>query len=146
MLTGLSNDKVQHCTMQIIHFKMMSKPIQAASMTVVNILIPVLVQDQNLFSEATDLKQMWVNAETRDELYEKLCQTIWEQQRSFLTVLKVRVFIMKCFLSDEEKLLFCKRHWVSFSKSLCTELIQYTHDSTMTKHSERNVTDILLSW
>ncbi len=58
MLTGLSDDKVQHCMTQIIHLKIMSKPIQAASMTVANILIPVLVQDQNLFSEATDLKQM----------------------------------------------------------------------------------------
>jgi len=53
---------------------------------------------------------------------------------------------MKCFLSDEEKLLFCKRCWVSFSEFLHTELIQYTHDSTMTEHSERNVTDALLSW
>jgi len=58
MLTGLLNDKVQHCTMQIIHLKMMSKSIQTASMTVVNISVPVLVQDQNLFSEVTDLEQM----------------------------------------------------------------------------------------
>jgi len=58
MLTGLSDDRVQHYMMQIIHSEMMSKPIQAASMTVVNMLIPVLIQDQNLFSEATDLKQM----------------------------------------------------------------------------------------
>jgi len=35
---------------------------------------------------------------------------------------------------------------VLFSESLHTELIQYTHDSTMTEHSERNVTDVLLSW
>jgi len=123
MLTGLSDDKVQHYTMQIIHLKMMNKPIQAASMTVVNILIPVLVQDQNLFSEVTDLKQMWINAQMRDELYEKLCQAIQKQQRSFFTVLKVRVFIIKCFLSNEEKLLFCKRCWVSFSEPLHTELI-----------------------
>jgi len=53
---------------------------------------------------------------------------------------------MKCFLSDEEKLLFCRRHWVLFSESLHTELIQYTHDSTMTEHSERNVTNVLLLW
>jgi hypothetical protein len=30
-------------------------------------------------------------------------------------------------------------------RTLCTELIQYTHDSTMTEHSERDVTDALLS-
>jgi len=57
----------------------------------------------------------------------------------------VRIFITKCFLSNKEKLLFCKRCWVLSSESLCTKLIQYTHDSTMTKHSERNVTDALLS-
>jgi len=53
---------------------------------------------------------------------------------------------MKCFLSNEEKLLFCKRHWVLFSEPFCTELIQYTHDSTMTEHSKRDVTNTLLSW
>ncbi len=89
---------------------------------------------------------MWVNAEAEDELYNELCQTICKKQRSFSTVLEVRVFITEYFLSDEEKLLFCKRHWVSSSESLCTELIQYTHDSTITEHSERDVTDALLSW
>ncbi len=73
MSIDLSDDRVQHCTTQIIHFKMMSKSIQTASMTVTDILISVLVQDQNLFSEVTDLKQMWVNAETKDKSYEKLC-------------------------------------------------------------------------
>ncbi len=141
---NLSDNRVQHCIMQMIHFKMISKPIQAVSMTVADILVSVLVWDQNLFSEITDLKQMWVNAEVKDELYDELCQTIHKKQRSFSTVLKVRVFIMKCFLSDEEKLLFCERCWVLSSESLCTELIQYTHDSTITEHSERNVTGTLL--
>jgi len=143
---NLSDDRVQHCTMQIIHFKIMSKPIQTASMTVADISVSVLVQDQNLFSEITDLKQMWVNAEAKDKSYDELCQTLHEKQRSFSTVLKVRIFIIKCFLSNEEKLLFCRRCWVLFSESLCTKLIQYTHDSTMTEHSKRDVTDALLSW
>jgi len=143
---NLSDDRVQHCMMQIICFKMISKPIQTASMTVADILISVLIQDQNLFSEVTDLKQMWMNAEAEDESYNELCQTICKKQRLFSTVLKVRVFIMKCSLSDEKKLLFCRRCWVSSSKSLHTELIQYTHDFTMTEHSERDVTDTLLSW
>ncbi len=145
MSMNLSDNRVQHCTTQIIHSEMISKPIQTASMTVADILISVLVQDQNLFSEITDLKQMWVNAEAEDESYNELCQTICEKWRSFSTVLKVRVFITKCFLSDEEKLLFHKRRWVLSSKSLCTELIQYTHDSTITEHSKRDVTDALLS-
>ncbi len=141
---NLSDDRVQHCTTQIICFKMISKSIQAVSITVADISVSVLVWDQNLFSEITDLKQMWVSAEAKDESYDELCQTICKKQRLFSTVLKVRVFIMKCFLSNEKKLLFCERHWVLFSKSLHTELIQYTHDSTMTEHSERNVTDALL--
>ncbi len=55
---NLSDDRVQHCMMQMIHSEMINKSIQAASMTVADILISVLVQDQNLFSEITDLKQM----------------------------------------------------------------------------------------
>jgi len=145
VLMNLSNNRVQHCTTQIIYSEMMSKPIQVASMTVADILISMLVWDQNLFSEITNLKQMWVNAEAKDELYDELCQTIHKKQRSFSTVLKVRVFIMKCFLSNEEKLHFCRRHWVLFSKSLCMRLIQYIHNSTMTENSERDVTDALLS-
>jgi len=143
---NLSDNRVQHCMTQIICPEMISKPIQAASMTVADILVPVLVQDQNLFSEATDLKQMWVNAEAEDELYNELCQTICKKQRSFSTVLEVRVFIMKCFLSDEKKLLFCGRRWVLSSEPLCMRLIQYTHDSTMAEHSKRDVTGALLSW
>ncbi len=87
---------------------------------------------------------MWVNAEVKDELYDELCQLIHKKQRSFSTVLRMRVFITECSLSSEEKLLFWERHWVSNSESLCIELIQYTHDSTMIRHSERNVTDVLL--
>ncbi len=55
---NLSNDRVQHCTMQIICFEMMSKPIQAVSMTVADISVSVLIQDQNLFNETMNLKQM----------------------------------------------------------------------------------------
>ncbi len=55
---NLSDNRVQHHTMQIIHSEMISKPIQAASMTVTDISVSVLVQDQNLFSEITDLEQM----------------------------------------------------------------------------------------
>ncbi len=76
---NLSDDRVQHCMMQIIHSEMMSKPIQTASITVTDISVSVLVWDQNLFNEITDLKQMWVNAEAKDELYDELCQTIHKQ-------------------------------------------------------------------
>jgi len=58
VLINLSDDRVQHHMMQIIHSEMMSKPIQTASMTVADISVSVLVQDQNLFNEITDLKQM----------------------------------------------------------------------------------------
>ncbi len=55
---NLSDDRVQHHITQIIHSEMMNKPIQTVSMTVADILISVLVQDQNLFNKITDLKQM----------------------------------------------------------------------------------------
>ncbi len=142
---NLSDDRVQHHITQIIHSEIMSKSIQTTSITVADILISVLVQNQNLFSEITDLKQMWENAEAEDELYNELYQSIHKKQWLFSTVLKVRVFITECFLSSEEKLLFWEKHWVLNLELLCTELIQYTHDLTMTEHSERNVTDALLS-
>ncbi len=144
MLIDVSDNKVQHCMMQILHSKMLCKSIQTALMTLANILNSVLVQDQDLFDEITDLEQMWVKTEVRDELYDELCQAIQEQQRIFSIILRVRVFITECFLSNKEKLLFCERCWVLISESLHTELIQYTHDLTMTEHSERNMTDILL--
>ncbi len=45
-------------------------------MTVADISVSVLIQDQNLFSEIMNLKQMWVSAEAKDESYDELCQTI----------------------------------------------------------------------
>jgi len=73
MLTDVSDDRVQHCTTQILHFKMLCKFIQAVLMTVVNISDSVLIQDWNLFDEITDLEQMWVKTEVRNELYDELC-------------------------------------------------------------------------
>ncbi len=55
---NLSDNRVQHCMMQMICSEMISKPIQAALMTVADISVSVLVQDQNLFSEIINLKQM----------------------------------------------------------------------------------------
>ncbi len=55
---NLSDDRVQNYMTQILHSEMLCKPIQAASMTVVNILNSVLIQDQNLFNEITDLEQI----------------------------------------------------------------------------------------
>jgi hypothetical protein len=83
----------------------------------------VLVQDQNSVNQI--LKQMWVNAEAEDESYNELCQTIHKKQRSFSTVLKVRVFIMKCFLSDEESYSLQKTLSV-ISEPLCRTDSVYT--------------------
>jgi len=73
MLTDVLDDRVQHYMMQILYFEMLCKPIQAASMTVADILNPVLIKDWDLFDEITDLKQMWVETEVRNELYDELC-------------------------------------------------------------------------
>ncbi len=55
---NLSDNRVQHCMMQMICSEMISKPIQTASITVADISISMLIQDQNLFDEITNLKQM----------------------------------------------------------------------------------------
>ena len=87
-----------------------------------------------------------MNAKTKNKLYSKLYQTIQKQWRLFLTVLRVQMFITECSLSNKEKLLFWERWWVLNSKLFHMRLIQYTHNSTMTEHSKRNVTDALLLW
>ena len=58
VLINFSNDRVQHCMMQIIHSEMISKFIQTVLMTVADISVYVLIQDQNLFNEIINLKQM----------------------------------------------------------------------------------------
>jgi hypothetical protein len=140
---NLSDDRVQHCMMQIIHSEMMSKPIQTASMTVADISVSVLVQDQNLFSEITDLKQMWVNAEAEDELYDELCQTIQETKIIFYCF-KVRVFITECFWAVKKSYSFKKDTECQLRISLYRTDSVYTwlnNDWTL----KRNVTDALLS-
>jgi hypothetical protein len=103
----------------------------------------VLVQDQNLFRDYrpwTDVSECWSRR--------------WVIQWALSDNLQETEIIFYCSKSENihNKMLLewwrkalCKRHWVLFSESLCTELIQYTHDSTMTEHSERDVTDALLS-
>jgi hypothetical protein len=51
----------------------------------------------------------------------------------FLLYWEVRVFITECFWAVKKSTL-SERHWVLNSEFLCTKLIQYTHDSTMTEH------------
>ncbi len=43
MSTDVSDNRVQHCMTQILHFKMLCKSIQAALMTVANISNSVLI-------------------------------------------------------------------------------------------------------
>jgi hypothetical protein len=137
---NLSDDRVQHCTTQIIHSEMMSKPIQTASMTVADISVSVLVQDQNLFSEIQILNRCeWMLKQKMSHMMSFVRQ--FRTTRSFSTVLKVRMFITKCFWAWRKVALW-ERHWVLISESLCTRLIQYTHDLTMTEHKKRNVTDV----
>jgi hypothetical protein len=148
---NLSDDRVQHCTTQIIHSEMISKPIQAASMTVADISVSVLVQDQNLFSEITDLKQMWVNAEAEDESYNELCQTICKKQRSFSTVLKVRVFITNASWVMKKSYSLWKTLSVIIRTSLYRTDSVYTwlnNDWTLRKRCNwcSLITTVLLTW
>jgi hypothetical protein len=57
MLTDVSDDKVQHIHTNTTLWDVV-QAYTAASMTVANILNSVLVQDQDLFDEITDLEQM----------------------------------------------------------------------------------------
>ncbi len=58
MSMNLWDSRVQHCMTQMIHFEILCKLIQVVSVTIANILNSVLIQNQNLFNETTDLKQI----------------------------------------------------------------------------------------
>jgi hypothetical protein len=132
---NLSDDRVQHCTTQIIHSEMISKPIQAASMTVADISSLCLYK----------IRTCSVRSQTSNR-----CEWMLKQKMSctmsFVRQFKETKIIFYCFKSENihnkmllewwRKATLLQRHWVSFSESLCTELIQYTHDSTMTEHSK----------
>jgi len=125
---NLSDNRVQYCMTQIIHSEMISKPIQTFSMTVADISISVLVQDQNLFNEITDLKQMWVNAEVKDELYNELCQTIHKKWRSYFYCLKSESIHNKMILKQWRKATLLQK---TLSAVLRTSL--YRTDSVYTQ-------------
>jgi hypothetical protein len=103
--TDLSDDRVQHCTTQIIHSEMMSKPIQTASMTVADISYLCLYKIRTCSVKSQILNrcsECW-----RKGSHTMSCVAIQKQWDHFYCF-KVRIFITKCFLSNEEKLLFVK--------------------------------------
>jgi hypothetical protein len=122
----------------------MSKPIQAVNDRSEYIDICTHTRSKSVqwsHRSQTDVSECWDKR-----------QLIWEAVSSNSETTEI---ISHCFKSENihnemlleqwRKATLCKRQWVLFSESLCTELIQYTHDSTMTEHSEKNVTDILSS-
>lgn len=132
-------------TLQLHHPEMLASPIQVAPVAVRDVPETPVVRGQDIFGEAPDLEQMWVDAEAKDGVYRELCCAVQEQRRSFPTMLGVRVSITECSQNGEGKLLFRGRRWVPDSEPLRTGLIQYTHDSTMAGHPGRDVTGGLLS-
>lgn len=145
MPENVSNERVQYCMTQMIRPEMLSKPVQVAPVAVSEVPETPVIRSRDVFGETVDLEQMWVNAEVKDETYRELRKAVLKQQRSFPTVLGVRVFITECTLNDTGKLLFQGRRWVPDSKPLRTGLVQYTHNSTMAGHPGRDITSGLLS-
>jgi len=140
-----ADDRIQHRTTQMLRPEMLASPIQVAPVAVRDVPETPVVRGQDIFGEAPDLEQMWVDAEAKDGVYRELCCAVQEQRRSFPTMLGVRVSITECSQNGEGKLLFRGRRWVPDSEPLRTGLIQYTHDSTMAGHPGRDVTGGLLS-
>ncbi len=76
MLKDVFDERMQYHTMQMIQLKMLSKSVQTASIAVVNVLKTSVVQSQDIFDETINLKQMWVNAEVKNESYKELCEAV----------------------------------------------------------------------
>ena len=76
MLKDVFDERMQYHTMQMIQLEMLSKSVQTASIAVVNVLKTSVVQSQDIFDETINLKQMWVNAEVKNESYKELCEAV----------------------------------------------------------------------
>jgi hypothetical protein len=137
---NLSDDRVQHCTTQIICSEMISKSIHCLNDSSRHISLCACTRSELVqwdYRPQTDVSECWSRR--------------WVVQWALSDNLQETKIIFYCFKSEgihNKMLLEMKK--ATFAKDtecclriLCTELIQYTHDSTMTEHSER--TDALLS-
>ena len=73
-----------------------------------------------------------------------MVKAVREQNRTFPSLLGVKVSIGECSLDDKGNLLFRGRRWVPESEPLRTGLIQQTHDSVIAGHPGREATAALM--
>ena len=96
--------------------------------------------------EKQSLEKLWEQEKKRDEIYKKLVQTVKKKNIRFLSQLRIKIFISKCSLNENNELLFCEWKWVSDSESLRICLVQQIHNSVLNEHSERDMTAALMTW
>ena len=132
MVQLLKPEMLSHIKRSAIHVLALSQPVQ---------MISVMTERE---SDSEDLKELWVCTKQTDKTYQTLIETLKNNLQRFSSDLEIRVSVNKCSLSSQKELLFWSWCWVPESEKLCTELIQQTHDSVISDHSDWEITSSLL--
>jgi hypothetical protein len=143
MCQHLSDDRVQHCTTQIIHLRWLQAYTDCLNDSSRHIDLCACTRSELVQWDhrlQTDVSECWSK---RWVVWWALSDNL--QETKIILLFWKWVFITECFLSNEEKLLFVK-DTECHSQNLFVQNWFSIHDSTMTEHSKRDVTDALLSW
>ena len=92
-----------------------------------------------------DLQALWTTALGQDKDFEKIWQAVADRLRKFPRKLELHVSIAECDIDNFGRLRYRERIWIPTYEPLRTELIQRTHDSTLTGHPGRDTTLATLS-
>jgi hypothetical protein len=101
--------------------------------------------EQNTPFTDPDLQALWTMAIERDKNFKKIREAVIDGLRKFPPELKLLISIAECDIDPFGRLRYRERIWVPAYEPLRTELIQQTHDSTLTGHPGRDTTLTTLS-
>jgi hypothetical protein len=91
------------------------------------------------------MKNLWATALNQNKSFNKIKKAIEKGKRRFPLKLKLQVTIAECSLNEGERPQFRERLWVSDYESLRIKIIQNTHDSEITDHSDYDLLISILS-
>ena len=95
-----------------------------------------------------NLAKLWNTTKVEDSLYNKMTEAVLKKRTKFPTPVVsggIKFSISECSLDEEGRLQFRGRLYVPEDEKLRTSLIQETHDSVISGHPGREVTNALLS-
>ena len=92
-----------------------------------------------------NLQALWDMAIEQDERFKDTWKAVASQLRKFPKELELHVSIAECDIDRNGRLRYRERIWIPDFEPLRTELVQQTHDSTLTGHPGRDATLAILS-